>query len=60
MINKLIPVVKELATNKSLLDALVTLSKIPCEMHGFEVEASPEGGVHFKIDSIKTGVKEDE
>ena len=60
MLTKLIPVVKELATNKDLLQALVVLSKIPCEMKGLKIEATPEGGFSFSLDEITTGVKEDE
>ena len=59
MISKLIPVLKELATNKDLLQAIVVLSKIPCKMQGLKIEAT-ESGFSFSLDSIETGVKEDE
>ena len=59
MITKLLPVVKELTTNKDLLNAIIALSKIPCELRGLKVEAT-ESGFNLSLDEIKTGVKEDE
>lgn len=57
MISKLIPVLKELATNKDLINALVTLSKIPCSIDGVKFEAT-DSGCKFECGRITKGVKE--